>query len=167
MLNQLKHYSPYASTHVTILVAGCTLETELEFVSHHEFSIARLTSSNTEAMDETLYRIMPDKNDVSQYNVISAMVDKRANKSYREYLGRELSNQLNLCNKCVAFCMTGSIKDFHKLFIGRMQPTGNETEVREICSMIANILHERYPQVIWSPEKYASLNDNGEKLNMQ
>ncbi len=65
-----------------------------------------------------------------------------------------------------------SIKDLHKLFIGRISPHGNEQEVQEVCSMMCDLLHERYPLIIDKSEDYYKRNTapdtegNGEKLNV-
>lgn len=57
MIKKLKHLSVYAGTDVTFLIAGCSVETSLELIAHHEARVARLTSSKTNAMTDTLYRI--------------------------------------------------------------------------------------------------------------
>jgi hypothetical protein len=72
----------------------------------------------------------------------------------------------------MAFTYKMSIKDLHKLFIGRISPHGNEQEVQEVCSMMCDLLHERYPLIIDKSEDYYKRNTapdtegNGEKLNV-
>jgi thymidylate synthase ThyX len=55
MIKKLKHLSVYAGNDITFLIAGCSIETALEFIAHHESRVARLTSSKTRAMSDTLY----------------------------------------------------------------------------------------------------------------
>jgi hypothetical protein len=58
MIKKLKHLSVYAGNDITFLIAGCSIETALEFIAHHESRVARLTSSKTRAMSDTLYSII-------------------------------------------------------------------------------------------------------------
>ena len=51
MINEYGHRSVYNDEQVTFLIAGCSIETMLEFIAHNEATIARLTSSKTNAQN--------------------------------------------------------------------------------------------------------------------
>lgn len=57
MVEHHQHLSVFSSVVVTFLVAGISVETTLEFVAHHEGDVARITSSNTKAMNDCYYRV--------------------------------------------------------------------------------------------------------------
>lgn len=60
-----------------------------------------------------------------------------------------------------------NIKDLHKLFIGRLSPEGNETEMQEVCSLMCGKLHDMYPDFFLTPQDYYEMNKhagNAEKL---
>lgn len=77
----------------------------------------------------------------------------------------EFANMMWNANKVNAFTITMNIKNWHKTLIGRLSGQGVETEVREVCEIIANELHNLYPSVILKPEEYYKLS-NGEKYKM-
>ena len=72
---------------------------------------------------------------------------------------------MNLGCKATALTYTMSLKDFHKLFIGRLPASGNEHEVRDVCGRMCRLLHGRYPLVIRTPEEYAGM-AHGEKYKV-
>ena len=65
----------------------------------------------------------------------------------------EVRNMLHAGNKCGALFMTMSLKDWHKTLVGRLVP-GNEAEVMEVCAMIADQLHDKYPTIVKSAREY-------------
>lgn len=171
MAQEYQHLSVHSSTYIEFLIAGVTIETCLEFVAHSEAKVARLTSSKTKAMNQTLYRLqgsqaeqMLQKQFILDFltlkNECRAMHDIRANSPH----GTEFTNMLNLCTKVNAFTYTMCLKDYHKLFIGRLSAHGNELEVQEICAMMCNQLHEKFPLVIRTPTEYYAMN-NGVKYS--
>ena len=173
MINEAKHLSIYAGTHVTFLIAGCTVETCLELCAHKEATIARLTSSKTMAMCENFYRVQGESKEIQKKMIRDFLKLREENKQFwdkkgvnNEMLNTEFFNMLNLGCKCNALTFTISIKDLHKLLIGRMTSFGNETEVQEICSLMCELAHQRYPLIIREPAFYRKLDDNGAKLNI-
>ena len=62
MIKEYEHRSVYNDEYVTFLIAGCALETELEFIAHNEATVARLTSSKTKAQDWPLFKLLKTKN---------------------------------------------------------------------------------------------------------
>jgi hypothetical protein len=46
MIKKLKHLSVYAGTDITFLIAGCSLETSLEFIAHHEARVGKNKNKN-------------------------------------------------------------------------------------------------------------------------
>ena len=175
MIHEAKHLSIYAGTYVTFLLAGVSVETSKELVAHREATVARLTSSATLAMSECLYRIQGKSVDHQKTMIKEFLKLRDANKEHwdkkaganSEQLSTEFFNMLNLACKCVALTFTISVKDLHKLLIGRMASRGNETEVQEVCTMMCQLAHERFPEIINEPAAYRKIDDNGEKLNIQ
>jgi thymidylate synthase ThyX len=169
MAKEYQHLSVHGSTHIEFLIAGIALETSLELIAHNEATVGRLTSSNTKAMDDTLYRIQGNKKQrVWQKSFIKDFLTLR-NKYYEETLpvdfsrsDREFWNMANIGMKCTALTYSMSLKNFHKLFIGRLSPHGNEEEIQEVCKILCEQLHQEYPLVIQKAEDYYDMN-NGEK----
>jgi thymidylate synthase ThyX len=169
MAQEYQHLSVHSSTQVEFLIAGVTIETCLEFVAHSEAKVARLTSSKTKAMDETLYRLQGTIEEQEAQKIL--ILDFLKLKKEYENLhhprslsphGTEFTNMLNLCSKVNAFAYSMNLKDFHKLFIGRLSDHGNEQEVQEICVLMCQQLHAQFPLVIRTPEQYYAMN-NGVK----
>ncbi len=51
-----------------------------------------------------------------------------------------------------------SLKDFHRLFIGRLNNAGgNETEVQEVCGLMCEQLNAEYPLVVRTPAEYSGM----------
>lgn len=71
--------------------------------------------------------------------------------------GNEIFNQSLPAIKSTYFCYSMTLRDYHSLFIGRMGPNGNESEVREVVFRMANQLHAKYPTIILAPEEYLRL----------
>lgn len=156
---EAQHLSIFGASHATFLIAGVAAETSHELVAHREARVARLTTSNTKAMDAPLFRLQgSDASQEAQRREILAMLEARSS----GIENRELSNMQNPGSKATALTFTMALKDFHTLFIGRLPPKGNEIEVREVCTRMCEELHGLYPLVIRSPEFYAGL-DNGKK----
>ena len=167
LIQQLQHLSVCANLYVTFLICGISDETITELISHTEAKVARLTTSKTKAKSNTLYRIQgTEQQKHIQKQFILQYLSIRNTFKYStnvEYLGTELFNINNLGSKCGALTYTMNLKDFHKLFIGRLHPSGNETEMIEICTIMCSQLHTLYPLIINHPSHYATLN-NGSKL---
>lgn len=152
MAKEFGHLSVHASTVVTFIIAGVSLETAMEFVAHGEAKIARLTSSNTKAMDDTLYRLQGSEEErTEQKSLILDFLRLRAKHNIRT---REFRNINNLGSKVTVLSFSMTIKDYHKLFIGRIPIVGNETEVREVSMAMCDVLHSQYPLVIRQVDEY-------------
>jgi hypothetical protein len=165
MVKEYGHLSVHSATTATFLIAGVSVETSLELVAHSEAKVARLTSSRTRAMDQTLYRVQGAESDrEAQRSLVKEAVAQRtrwlAANPAPDLDGREWRNRLNLGAKATALTFTMSIKDFHKTFIGRLSPHGVEAEVAEVCKAMCRALHLRYPLVIEPPEAYFALNNS-------
>jgi len=171
MAQEFQHLSVHSSTQVEFLIAGVSIETCLEFVAHGEARVARLTSSKTKAMDDTLYRIQgtPEEQEIQKRFTLSFLEMKKDFETQyqprtKSSDGTELTNMLNLGTKANAFTYSMNLKDYHKLFIGRLSEHGNEKEVQEVCRMMCEELCERFPLVIKTPEQYYQMN-NGSKYS--
>lgn len=168
MVHKHQHLSVYGSLHVTFLIAGVSVETSMELVAHAEARVARLTTSRTRAMNDPLYRIQgTDAERELQRAFLRRFLELRTQfesgaRPRESENGNELWNLLNVGAKATALTYTMSLKDYHKLFIGRLQTAGNELEVREICARMCDLLHERYPLVIRPPRYYREV-EHGEK----
>jgi hypothetical protein len=161
-----QHLSVHGPTHVTLLLAGLSIEVAFELCSHREARVARLTTSRTRAMDDPLYRLFgTDEERRWQRAQLDLLLDqRRAAGDLREGSpdGRELFNRLDAGARATALTYTMSIKDFHTLFIGRLPPGGNEAELRDLCARMCSLLAPRYPLVLRPPEEYTAMN-NGKK----
>jgi len=171
MVQKHQHLSVHGATQVTFLLAGVAVETSMELIAHGEARVARLTTSKTKAMNDPLYRLLgtPEQR-AWQRRFISDFLELRR-RFEQDYSprgtseGTELFNLLNLGSKATALAYTMSLKDYHKLFIGRLSEAGNELEVREVCARMCRLLRERYPLVIRAPEEYAGT-AHGEKYRV-
>jgi hypothetical protein len=158
----LGHLSIYNDTYVTILIAGISVEAELELVAHNEFKIARLTSSRTKAQSEPLF-VLPEafKNEKEKFKkYINDLIQLRK-KYFNEPQNKDELEAYNYVPyKAVSLTMSGSIKDFHKTMIGRLSDYGVEIEVQNIFKKINEILRKEFPNIIKDVDYYYSLNND-------
>jgi hypothetical protein len=160
---------------VTFLIAGVALETSLELIAHNEATIARLTSSKTQAMNVPLFRVQGPDTSAQQFLIREVLrVRTKFENLWKPHqnwnfdaghqsLGTELFNMALPSTKTTCLCYSMQLSDFHKLFIGRMGPDGNEYDVRHVVRRMAEILHEKYPSTIQKPDVYLGLS-NAAKL---
>ena len=165
MIHEFGHRSVYNDELVTFLIAGCSVETMLEFIAHNEATVARLTSSKTNAQNETLYRIRNKGLSEEFINIQKQMVKTYLKEvatlsTPKNSIENEITNILNLGNKAVSFTITMSIKDWHKTLIGRLSHHGVETEMLEILEKIVDVLKVEYPIFFNSKEEYYEMNNN-------
>lgn len=164
MIEEYGHLSVHSCHNVTFLIAGVSVETCLELVAHSEASVARLTSSRTKAQDHPLYRIQPDSSlEDFQINYLRELTSQSSTDNKVEDLSkddREILNRMNPGAKVTALTYTMRVKDFHKTFIGRLSHHGVEREMREVCEMMCNQLHELYPLIVKTPDEYYAMNNN-------
>lgn len=159
MIHQYGHRSIYNDEHVTFLIAGCAVETALEFTAHNEATIARLTSSKTNAQNAPLFKLLGndlafhEKQKQLIYNYIKAK-EAMPIDNHHQAPNNEYWNLLHFGNKVVSFTMTMSIKDWHKTLIGRLSYQGVETDLRPIMETIALQLKEAYPLFFDTVEDY-------------
>lgn len=165
------HLSVYQNFSVCFLVAGVSDEVVKEFVAHVEAKVSRVTSSNCSKMTKTFYRIWGSRPEVvvTQKEHIQQFLKLRdsylSSMSYIESSNSsstniEERNMFNLGMKASAFTFTMTLKDYHKLFIGRIPKVGNEHDVRLICKRMCHQLHQLYPGIIRDIEFYESSNNN-------
>lgn len=162
MVNQHNHLSVFNDVQITVLIAGVSIETELEFVAHNEATVSRLTSSRTNAQLEPLYVLKTDeeKEFLKKFKELKESVKKDI--STKDKL--ESYNMLSLCSKATAFTISMSLKNWHKTFIGRLSSSGVEKEVQDVCSIICELLRKDYSIVIKTVEEYYEMN-NDKKLS--
>ena len=162
----LGHLSVYNDIHITFLIVGVSDEVMKEFVAHNEAKVSRLTSSKTKSQINTLYRVFGSPESVNhQKDFINRFISLR-----NEYIGHfdqkepkepvEIVNMFNLGTKCSAFTFSMNIKDYHKLFIGRMPENGNEHDVRLICKKMCVTLNKLFPKLIRDCDWYEKVNNN-------
>lgn len=170
MIHEYGHRSVYNDEYVTFLIAGSSIETMLEFIAHNEATVARLTSSKTNAQNETLYRIQ-ERNLTSDFILFQKNMVKEYLSKLKEYqkpineIENEICNILNLGNKAVSFTITMNIKDWHKTMIGRLSNHGVEYEMLEIMESILEILKKEYPLFFNTKEEYYAMNNNKKYSN--
>lgn len=176
MIEEYGHMSVHSCHNVTFLIAGVSVETVLELVAHSEASVARLTSSRTKAMDKPLYRVVPNSDGLvpsAQKSRLTQMTKERD--IHREMIEdntdisedpdvREILNRLQPGAKAGALTYTMRVKDFHKTFIGRLSHHGVEAEMREVCEMMCEQLHDLYPLIIKKPEDYYEMSNSAKYL---
>lgn len=157
------HLSIFNDTYITVLLAGVSLESELEFVSHNEAKISRLTSSRTNTQNEPLYVIF-NEDEIPFYesfnNLSKPIFSEKNNKDNLEFL-----NRMNPASKAVSFTISMSLKDWHKTFIGRFSNNGVEKEVQMICSVILSKLRENYSFILNTEEEYYKMNNSFKYFN--
>lgn len=172
MIKEYQHRSVYNDEYVTFLIAGCAVETELEFIAHNEAKIARLTSSKTKAQNDPLFKIVQKGADAAfiatQKEMIHAYLTQKAQFETQairsDAFQNEVFNLITPGNKAVSFTITMSIKDWHKTLIGRLSHHGVETDMLEIMEEIARQLIAQYPVFFNTiPEYYAM--GNGAKYD--
>ncbi len=158
MIHEYGHRGVYNDEYVTFLIAGCSLETQLEFVAHNEATIARLTSSKTKAQNDPLYCISLDNNNADLKDYLKEI--KSGINTSNPNISDELKNMLHPGIKAVSFTITMSVKNWHKTLIGRLSHHGVETEMRQIMERIAIKLKEMYPIFFNTVEEYYQLGNN-------
>jgi thymidylate synthase ThyX len=156
------HLSPYDLTPPLVFIAGCSIETSLELVSHRG-KVARLTSSKTKAMDNPLFRIQgtPLERE-AQKEILRRMLKERNSCIDRLNLKelsldwREYANMTWPASKATALLVTmGGLRDWKWVLEGRLGEGARvETELREVCLKIADILSEAYPESIRPGKDY-------------
>lgn len=144
--------SIYGRQFVTMMVAGITLETSLELVSHPSSRVARLLSSDTRAMDECLYRISA-RDAHEERLAIERWVWQRGNGSFR-ILARPIRNRMNTSARVTAMTIGMTLHEWNLVLGSRLRRESNEPEVTEIMVRICEILHEHYPLIIKMPATY-------------
>lgn len=174
MVNKFQHLSVYNDEYVTFLISGVAVETELEFIAHNEASVARLTSSKTNAQNDPLYKLVTfDTSDemikIQKQLILQniTMREKLIAEYGNDFLlknknNREVFNLLNVGSKAVSFTITMSLKEWHKTLIGRISNSGVELDMLETMEIIAKQLKDRYPEVIKTVEEYYEMG-NGKK----
>ncbi len=149
MVTKYGHLSVVSDHNVTFLIAGVTIETALELISHTEAKVSRLTTSKTLAMSETFYRVFGQ-----EQGAIEDFIQLRQKYlDAKVFPNLEIANMFNLGSKVTALTFSMNLKDYHKFFIGRL-PTNNEQELREVATIMCQHLHGLYPLVIKAPVDY-------------
>ncbi|WP_299462360.1 FAD-dependent thymidylate synthase [uncultured Microscilla sp.] len=157
LIQEYGHRSVYNDEHVTFLIAGCALETSLEFVAHNEATIARLTSSKTNAQNNPFFKLLgyPHQPEYleKQKQVVAQYLEQKDK-------ANELTNILAPGNKATSFTISMSIKDWHKTLIGRLSLHGVETDMRQVMEEVARQLKVNYPLFFNTIEEYYALGNN-------
>jgi hypothetical protein len=148
------------------LVAGVALETSLELIAHHEGDVGRLTSSATNAMNFPLYEIsgtplerLMQKREILAHVLRENSADAALNRRLLSDDGKEYVNRLHPACKVTALTYSMGLKDYHKLFIGRFAPIGNEKGIQDVCLRMCEHLHAAYPLIIAEPDWYRKQNN--------
>ena len=165
MIKTLGHRSIFNDEIVTFLIAGCSIETLIEFMAHNEATIARLTSSKTKSQNKPLYRLRTkgfsedfinlQMNMITQNELMREKYESMIDSTNAEE--SEIFNIQTLGSKAVSFTITMSIKDWHKTLIGRLSNHGVESEMIEILNDITDLLNVEYPNFFESKEAYYAM----------
>ena len=145
MINQHKHLSVFNDYYVSFLIAGISDETMKELLAHVEHRASRLISSKTKAQDATFYRVQGTPEQMTQQkNFIKEFIELKSNLNLTP-TSTEFTNMLNLSVKACALVYTMNLKDLKKMIAGRLPEFGNETEIREVATMMKSELAKHYP----------------------
>jgi adenylate kinase family enzyme len=143
------HYSIYNGIYITFLIAGVSIETMIELMSHKESSISRQTTSKTISQNMPYYRVQGtfEQIELQKKYILEYL---KLKKSYEQEFKKtnqipEFFNMLDLGCKCACFEYTMSLKDLRKTITSRILKFGNETEVRYVFMKILDILYNKYP----------------------
>lgn len=158
-LVDLGHLSVFGDVSATFFIAGISDEVLKELVAHTEAKVSRLTSSKTKAMSKTLYRVfgLDEHIEMQKRHIRKFLVQREEYVKEMTESGHtsiEQENMFNLGMKASCCTFTMNLKDFHKLFIGRLPEPGNEHDIRLVCEMMRAELHRSYPMVIRESEFY-------------
>jgi thymidylate synthase ThyX len=159
MTQEIEHLSVWGSYYVSFLLAGISIETSLELTAHTEARFSRITSSKTKCMNNPLFKVQGSPEEIKiQKDTIKEII-KLQNSQNRNITNdsNEFVNMLWPASKCTTITYTMSLKDFHRLFLGRLKEHGNETELKEICKQMCKMLHERYSQIIREVDYYKAV----------
>lgn len=145
MIEEYGHTSVWNAFYVEFMIVGVSIETMIELLAHTESKVSRLTSSKTKAQNDTYYRLQgtTDEREI-QASFIRQFLELKKSHAW-ESTRTEFKNMANLGTKCGALMYSMSIKDFRKMIAGRQGETGNETEIREIVSLMLIQLKNEYP----------------------
>lgn len=133
------HISPYNLKTYAFLVTGLSIEMVLEIVSGKANNSGRLTSSDTIAMNETLYYSGDDENSAYIESCTNLFLKLRGTFDTAVPVG--VRNQLNLSNKASAIVVSMERDEWLQLIEARLHPETNcELEYQLILRRISNIL---------------------------
>ncbi len=151
----LGHTSVTARGYASVLFAGISLEDSLELVAGRAGRNARLTSSDTNAQNDTLYCLhgSPEQH-AAQRAVVEEVLAIRARVTPESVGGRHEHNKLNLGNRATLLHIGMCLEDWHGIFRGRLPRKGNELCVREAFARACHLLRSRFPHVIHTPADY-------------
>ncbi len=149
------HTSVTARGYASVLFAGISLEDSIELIAGRAGRSARLTSSDTNAQNDTLYCLhgTPEQR-AAQRAFVEAVLAIRASVTKESVGGRYEHNKLNLGNRATLLHVGMCLEDWQGLFRGRLQKHGNEPCVREAFARACVLLHARFPHVIRNPADY-------------
>jgi adenylate kinase family enzyme len=155
---------------ITFLIAGISVETEIELVSHREAKVARLTTSKTKIMDVPLFRIYPFLHGKLQNTLFQKLRIIKVRNTRNETLivsnniPREISNINNLGSKVIVLTYSITLADLHDMFIGRTNEKSNESEMRDVVAQMIHLLHSTYPNQIKNYNFYLNANNESKLL---
>lgn len=154
---------------ITFLIAGVSVECSLELIAHKEASVARLTTSKTNAMNNPMYCVYPCVHNKhisieSQKKYILEHIKLRNKFENYRSVSNEVFNIFNIGNKSTALCYSMSLENLHKLFIGRIGYHGNESEIRIVINKMIGLLNPMYQNIIKRSNEYLQMS-NGDKYN--
>jgi hypothetical protein len=162
VIRQAQHRSTVAGVMISHVFSGVSLPGTIEIVKHGA-RIARLTSSKTAAMDETLYRVSSPESDRSpEIDAIKSFLELRESvRAIYQPLemsenGREFFNLFNLTLKCLSFHHISNAKDLHSFFKVVATQTRATEEEYILCDRAATNLALRGYEPLIEPWHFYS-----------
>jgi len=158
------HRSVTKGTVIVQLFAGVSLEAAISMVALGG-GIARLTSSKTQAMDATLYKLNSNENNYSQqiaaieaFLKLRRQIDDRYKPLTLTENGREFFNMYNLLSKCISFFHVMDAKQLNTILKKIAQNEQKSNEISKLAELSANSLSARsYSPIIYPWDTYINM----------
>lgn len=149
------HTSVAARGYASVLFAGISLEDSIELIAGRAGRSARLTSSDTRSQDDPLYSLHgSEAHRAKQREFTEEFLALRSRFTPESVGGLYEHNKLNLGTRAALLHTGMCVEDWHGIFRGRLQKTGNEPCVRDAFARACVLLHNRFPYIIRTPADY-------------
>lgn len=154
VINKAGHRSVTKGSVVVHHIAGLSVAGVIDLIRHGG-DIARLTTSKTKAMNETMYRLMGSDSErelqrkfTEDFLSMRADIEQKFNPRKLSKNGDELFNVFNLQTKTLVLFHSMNLKQLYSLLKTTLVKGDAEAELRELCIDVIEKLHARNPMII-------------------